>query len=206
MNFSTFGQRLAALGGALLCLLALTACDGKPPTPKASFASTDITGLPYGKALALTDHTGQPRTLTDYRGKVVVIFFGYTHCPDICPTTLAEMAQIRKQLGTDGDKLQVLFVTLDPERDTQESLAGFVPAFDPSFVALRGDAAQTQTVAADFKVFLQKVKAKDSDAYTIDHTAATYVFDPQGRVRLFIRHGQDPAATLNDIRQLIAGA
>lgn len=206
MNVCFLGQRLAAVAAALLCAVVLAGCDGKPAAPKVSFASTDITGLSYGQALALTDHTGQPRTLADYRGKVVVIFFGYTHCPDICPTTLAEMAQIRQQLGADGGKLQVLFVTLDPERDTQDALAGFVPAFDPSFVALRGDAAQTQKVAADFKVFMQKVKAKDSDAYTIDHTAATYVFDPQGRVRLFIRHGQDPAATLNDIRQLIAGA
>ncbi len=197
---------LAVLCCALACALTLAACDGKPPAPKASFASTDITGATYGKALELTDHTGKPRTLADYRGKVVVVFFGYTHCPDVCPTTLAEMAQIKKQLGPDGDKLQVLFVTLDPERDTQEALAGFVPAFDPSFVALRGDEAQTQKAAADFKVFMQKVKSRDSAAYTIDHTAATYVFDPQGNVRLFIRHGQDPAAVLNDIRQLIAGA
>ncbi len=197
---------LAVWSCVLLGVLALAGCDGKPPTPKASFASTDITGLDYGKALALTDHTGKPRTLSDYKGKVVVIFFGYTHCPDVCPTTLAEMAQIRKQLGADADKLQVLFVTLDPERDTQESLAGYVPAFDSSFVALRGDAQATQKAAADFKVFMQKVKARDGDGYTIDHTAATYVFDPQGRARLFIRHGQDPAAVLNDIRQLIAGA
>ncbi len=197
---------LATLACALLAGLALVACDGKPPVPKVSFASTDITGLGYGKALALTDHTGQQRTLANYQGKVVVVFFGYTHCPDVCPTTLAEMAQIRKQLGADADQLQVLFVTLDPERDTQESLAGFVPAFDPSFVALRGDTAATQKAAADFKVFVQKVKAKDGEGYTIDHTAATYVFDPQGRVRLFIRHGQDPAGVLNDIRQLIAGA
>ena len=193
---------LAVLG----CVLALAACDGKPPVPKAAFASTDITGLNYGQSFELTDHTGQRCTLADYKGKVVVVFFGYTHCPDVCPTTLAEMAQVKKQLGADGDKLQVLFVTLDPERDTQEALASFVPAFDPSFVALRGDAAQTQKVAADFKVFMQKVKAKDSDAYTIDHTAATYVFDQQGRVRLFIRHGQDATAVLKDIQQLIAGA
>jgi len=202
----TVRKLLAVFGCALACALTLAACDGKPPAPKVSFASTDITGAAYGKALELTDHTGKPRTLADYRGKVVVVFFGYTHCPDVCPTTLAEMAQIKKQLGPDGDKLQVLFVTLDPERDTQEALAGFVPAFDPSFVALRGDAAQTQKAAADFKVFMQKVKSKDSEGYTIDHTAATYVFDPEGRVRLFIRHGQDSAAVLKDIRQLIAGA
>ncbi len=199
-------MKLRKLLTVLGCVLALTACDGKPPVPKAAFASTDITGIHYAQSLELTDHTGQRRTLADYKGKVVVVFFGYTHCPDVCPTTLAEMAQIRKQLGPDGDKLQVLFVTLDPERDTQDALAGFVPAFDPSFVALRGDTAQTQKVAADFKVFVQKAKAKDSDAYTIDHTASTYVFDPQGRVRLFIRHGQDMAAVLKDIQQLIAGA
>ncbi len=196
------------LFAVLSCALALTlaACDRKQPIPKVSFASTDITGVGYGQALELTDHTGHRRTLADYKGKVVVVFFGYTHCPDVCPTTLAEMAQIRKQLGPQGDKLQVLFITLDPERDTQEALAGFVPAFDPTFVALRGDAPQTKKVAAEFKVFMQKVQATGSAAYTIDHTAATYVFDPQGRVRLFIRHGQDPTAMLNDIRQLIAGA
>jgi protein SCO1/2 len=198
-------RKLLAL---FLCVLAvaLAGCDGKPIVPKVDFASTDITGLDYDKGFELTDHTGQRRTLLDYKGKAVVLFFGYTHCPDICPTTLAEMAQIKKQLGAEGDKLQVLFVTLDPERDTQEALAGFVPAFDPSFVALRGDLAQTQKVATDFKVFLQKTKAKDGAGYTVDHTAATYAFDPQGRARLFIRHGQDPAAVLNDLRQLIAGA
>ncbi len=199
-------MKLRKLLALLGCVLALAACDGKPPVPKAAFASTEITGLNYGQSFELTDHTGQRRTLADYKGKVVVMFFGYTHCPDVCPTTLAEMAQVKKQLGAEGDKLQVVFVTLDPERDTQEALAGFVPAFDPSFVALRGDAAQTQKVAADFKVFMQKVKAKDREAYSIDHTAATYVFDPQGRVRLFVRHGQDMAAVQKDIRQLIAGA
>lgn len=198
-------RKLLTLLGCALAL-SLAGCDGKPPAPKLSFASTDITGVAYGQALDLTDHTGQHRTLADYKGKVVVVFFGYTHCPDVCPTTLAEMAQIRKQLGTDGDKLQVLFITLDPERDTQEALAGFIPAFDPTFVALRGDDVQTKKVVAEFKVFMQKVQAKGSEAYTIDHTAATYVFDPQGRARLFIRHGQDPAAVLKDIRQLIAGA
>ncbi len=201
-------RKLLSLPSLLACVLAmsLAGCDGKPVAPKVAFASTDITGLGYDKGFELTDHTGQRRTLADYKGRAVVVFFGYTHCPDICPTTLAEMAQLKKQLGADGDKLQVLFVTLDPERDTQEALAGFVPAFDPSFVALRGDPAQTQKVAADFKVFVQKVKAKDSEAYTIDHTAATYAFDPQGHARLFIRNGQDPAAVLNDLRQLIGGA
>ncbi len=193
----------------LLFALCVVACDGKPsspPTPKAAFANTDITGLEYGKNLELTDHTGQRRTLADYRGKVVAVFFGYTQCPDVCPTTLAELAQIKKQLGADGDKLQVVFITVDPERDTQEVLAGFVPLFDPSFVALRGDPAQTAKAEKDFKVFAQKVVARDGKGYTVDHTAGTYLFDQQGRIRLFVRHGQDPQSLLQDVRLLLANA
>jgi protein SCO1/2 len=186
-------------------VLLLAACDGKPPQPKASFANTDITGLDYTQHFQLTDHTGTVRTMSDYRGKVVLVFFGFAQCPDVCPTTLVDMVELKKQLGTDGDKLQVLFVTVDPERDTQEVLAGFVPAFDPSFVALRGNAEQTAQVAKDFKVFVQKVAAKDGLSYTIDHTAGSYVFDPQGKLRLFVRHGRLDAL-LGDIRQLIAGA
>ncbi len=186
-------------------VLLLAACDGKPPAPKASFANTDITGLDYAKNFQLTDHTGQPRSLADYRGKVVLVFFGFTQCPDVCPTTLAEMADLKKQLGADGDKLQVVFVTVDPERDTQDVLAGFVPAFDPSFVGLRGSAEQTAQIAKDFKIFVQKVAAKDGKSYSIDHTAGSYLFDQQGRLRLFVRHGQREGL-LNDIRQLMAGA
>ncbi len=188
-----------------LSALLLAACDGKPPEPKASFTNTDITGLDYAKNFRLTDHTGQPRTLADYQGKVVLVFFGFTQCPDVCPTTLAEMAELKQQLGAQGDRLQVLFVTVDPERDTQEVLAGFVPAFDPSFVALRGNAEQTAQIAKDFKIFVQKVAAKDGQSYSIDHTAGSYLFDPQGKLRLFVRHGQREGL-LNDIRQLMAGA
>ncbi len=187
------------------CVVLLAACDGKPPEPKAAFANTDITGLDYAKNFRLTDHTGQARTLVDYQGKVVLVFFGFTQCPDVCPTTLQEMVELKKQLGADGDKLQVLFVTVDPERDTQEILAGFVPAFDPSFVALRGDAAQTAQVAKDFKVFAQKVPTADGKSYSVDHTAGSYVFDQKGRLRLFVRHGQG-AGLLQDIRLLLAGA
>jgi protein SCO1/2 len=189
----------------LCCTLALVACDGKPPVPKASFANTDVTGLDFGNNFALTDHTGQARTLDDYRGKVVAVFFGYTQCPDVCPTTMVEMTQVKQQLGADADKLQVLFITVDPERDTQEVLASFVPAFDPAFVGLRGDLAQTQKVEKDFKIFAQKVVGKDGKSYTIDHTAGTYLFDPQGRIRLFVRHGE-AARLVNDVKQLIAGA
>ncbi len=187
----------------LCCVLALAGCDGKPPAPKASFINTDVTGLDFGKGFELTDHTGQRRTLGDYQGKVVAVFFGYAQCPDVCPTTLAELAQVKQQLGADGDKLQVLFITVDPERDTQQVLGGFVPAFDPGFVGLRGDKAQTEQAVKDFKIFAQKVMAKDGKSYTIDHTAGTYLFDPQGRIRLFVKHGQDGQSLVKDIRVLL---
>lgn len=189
----------------LTCVLALAACD-RPQAPKAAFANTDITGLDYAKGFSLTDHHGKPRTLEDFKGKVVFIFFGYTHCPDVCPTTLSEMAGIMKALGPQADKLQVLFITLDPERDTPELLAGFVPAFDPSFLGLTGDQATVDKVAKDFKVFAQKVPSKDGKSYTVDHTAGSYVFDPQGRIRLFVRHGQPGDALLQDLKLLIGGA
>ncbi|MFM2108565.1 MAG: hypothetical protein RLZZ513_1633, partial [Pseudomonadota bacterium] len=167
--------------------------------------NTDITGSDIGRDFELTDHTGKRRTLADYRGKVVALFFGFAQCPDICPTTLAELAQVKQQLGVDGNQLQVLFITVDPERDTQEVLAGFVPAFDSSFVALRGDKAEIDKVTKDFKVFAQKVAGKDGGNYTIDHTAATYVYDTQGRIRLFVRHGQT-LSLIVDVKQLIAEA
>jgi protein SCO1/2 len=189
----------------LCCLFVLVACDNKTSSPKTSFVNTDITGSDIGRDFELTDHTGKRRTLADYRGKVVALFFGFAQCPDICPTTLSDLAQVKQQLGTDADKLQVLFITVDPERDTQEVLAGFVPAFDSSFVALRGDKAEIDKVTKDFKVFAQKVAGKDGGNYTIDHTAATYVYDTQGRIRLFVRHGQT-LSLIADVKQLIAAA
>ncbi len=141
----------------LTCLLALTACD-KPQSPKVPFANTDVTGLDYAKGFTLTDHTGKRRTLADFKGKVVVVFFGYTHCPDVCPTTLSEMAGILKTLGPEAARLQVLFITLDPERDTPELMASFVPAFDPSFLGLWGEQPDIDKVAKDFKVFAQKIQ------------------------------------------------
>ena len=189
----------------LACLMALAACD-RLQTPKTAFFNTDITGLDYANAFSLTDQNGQPRSLSDFKGKVVFVFFGYTHCPDICPTTLSEMVSIRKALGPDADRLQVLFITLDPERDTPELLASFVPAFDPSFIGLTGDQVTIDKVATDFKVFAQKVPGKDGKSYTIDHTAGSYVFDQQGRIRLFVRQGQPTEALLKDLKQLLAGA
>jgi len=188
----------------LCCLLALTACE-KPQTPKVPFANTDITGLDYAKGFALTDHNGQPRTLADFKGKVVVVFFGYTHCPDVCPTTLSELASIKKALGSEAERLQVIFITLDPQRDTPELMAGFVPAFDSSFLGLWGEQAVIDKVAKEFKIFAQKVPSKDGKSYTIDHTAGSYVFDDQGRIRLFVRHGQGGDGLQKDLQRLLAG-
>ena len=188
----------------LCCVLALTACE-KLQTPKVPFANTDITGLDYAKGFALTDHNGQPRTLADFKGKVVVVFFGYTHCPDVCPTTLSELASIKKALGSEAERLQVIFITLDPQRDTPELMAGFVPAFDSSFLGLWGEQAVIDKVAKDFKIFAKKVPSKDGKSYTIDHTAGSYVFDDQGRIRLFVRHGQGGDGLQKDLQRLLAG-
>ena len=189
----------------LCCVLALTACE-KSQSPKVPFANTDITGLDYAKGFALTDHNGKPRTLADFKGKVVVVFFGYTQCPDVCPTTLSELAGIKKALGSEAERLQVIFITLDPQRDTPELMAGFVPAFDSSFLGLWGEQAVIDKVAKDFKVFAQKVPSKDSKSYTIDHTAGSYVFDDQGRIRLFVRHGQEGDGLQKDLQRLLAGS
>jgi len=188
----------------LCCVLALTACE-KPQTPKVPFANTDITGLDYAKDLSLTDHNGKARTLADFKGKVVVVFFGYTHCPDVCPTTLSELAGIKKALGSEAERLQVIFITLDPQRDTPELMAGFVPAFDSSFLGLWGEQAVIDKVAKDFKIFAQKVPSKDGKSYTIDHTAGSYVFDDQGHIRLFVRHGQGGDGLQKDLQRLLAG-
>jgi protein SCO1/2 len=189
----------------LCCVLALTACE-KPQSPKVPFANTDITGLDYAKGFTLTDHNGKPRTLADFKGKVVVVFFGYTQCPDVCPTTLSELAGIKKALGSEAERLQVIFITLDPQRDTPELMAGYVPAFDSSFLGLWGEQAVIDKVAKDFKVFAQKVPSKDSKSYTIDHTAGSYVFDDQGHIRLFVRHGQGVDGLQKDLQRLLAGS
>ena len=171
----------------------------------AKFNSTDITGANYGGELHLTDHTGKPRTLADFRGKVVALFFGYTFCPDVCPTTLAEMKSVLARLGDDAKRVQVLFVTVDPERDTPALLARYVTAFDPGFLGLYGDADATAQAARSFRVFYEKVPGSSPKTYSINHTAGTYLIDPQGRLRLFVRYGQDVDATAADIRLLLQG-
>lgn len=182
-----------------LCVLA--GCSTKQAEP---FKNTDITGLEYAKDFALTDYTGKLRTLADFRGKAVVLFFGYTQCPDVCPTTMAELASAMKQLGPLADKVQVLFVTIDPERDTPALLSKYVPAFDPRFLGLVGDQAATEKIAKDFRVFYQKVPGKTPGSYTMDHSAGSYVFDPQGRIRLFIRNGQGAEPIAHDLKILLS--
>ena len=177
----------------------IAGCDGGP-----QFRSTDITGAPYGQALELTDHAGRPRRLEDFRGKAVVLFFGFTHCPDVCPTTLAEIASAIKQLGADAERVQVLMVSVDPERDTPQSLAKYVTAFDPRFLGLRGDLAATRKVAAEFKIFFEK--RKQGESYTVDHSAQTYVIDPQGRLRLLVRHDRIAQDLAPDLRTILKGA
>lgn len=184
---------------ALIVALFLVGCSGGSE----KFNSTDITGANYARDFSLTDHTGAKRTLADYRGKVVAVFFGFTQCPDVCPTTLADMAQVKKTLGKDGDQLQVLFITVDPERDTQQLLARFVPGFDPSFVGLYGSPEQTAATAKEFKVFYQKVAGKTATSYSVDHTAGTYIIDREGRVRLFVRHGEKVEPIAQDLKRLM---
>jgi protein SCO1/2 len=186
-------KRLVALASLLLVL----ACS------KQGFHNVDITGVSYANDFALTDHTGARRTLADYRGKVVVLFFGFTQCPDVCPTTLQEMAEVRRALGPDAAQVQVLFVTIDPLRDTRELLAQYVPAFDPSFVGLYGTAEEIAKTAKTFKVFYQKVPGPTETSYTMDHTAGSYVIDKSGQPRLFLKHNQGAAPIVADLRQLL---
>jgi protein SCO1/2 len=168
------------------------------------FKNTDLTGLGYARDFQLADHNGKMRSLADFKGKAVVVFFGYTQCPDVCPTTMAEMANVMKELGPLADKVQVLFITVDPERDTPEILSKYVPAFDPRFLGLIGDKESLDKVTKEFKVFYQKVPGKEAGSYTVDHTAGSYVYDPQGRIRLFIRHGQGTEPIVHDLKQLLS--
>jgi protein SCO1/2 len=197
----TTTRRAFAIGAvALVAGCDRMAGDRSRPT----FHFTDITGAEFARKLELTDTDGKPRSLADWRGKVVVVFFGYTQCPDVCPTTMAELAQIRTQLGADGDRLQTVFVTIDPERDTPEVLKAYVANFGPNVVALRGNAEQTAAAAKEFKVFYAKVPGKTTGSYTMDHSAASFVFDPAGRVRLFVPYGADTKLLTGDVKQLLA--
>jgi protein SCO1/2 len=184
---------------ALLSAFWLAGCGPDVPAFKAS----DVTGTAYGREFQLTGHDGKPRTLADFRGKVVVLFFGYTQCPDVCPTTLSELAEVMKRLGPEADRVQVLFATIDPERDTAELLARYVPAFNPTFLGLYGDADATARTAKEFRILYQKQPGRTPGSYTMDHSAGTFVFDPQGRLRLYVSYGQGPDVFVHDIRELL---
>ncbi|MBK7137158.1 MAG: SCO family protein [Rhodocyclales bacterium] len=184
----------------LTLALLLAGCDSRP-----QFVNTDISEAGYARDFALTDHNGKPRTMADFRGKAVVIFFGYTQCPDVCPTTMTGMAEAMKLLGGDAAKVQVLFVTVDPERDTQQLLAQYVPVFNPSFLGLFADAQTIARTAQEFRVFYKKQPGSTPTTYTVDHSAGSYVYDPQGRLRLYIKHGEKPEVIAKDLKLLVAG-
>jgi protein SCO1/2 len=192
---------MARILAMLLAVLTLLAGCSRP----VHFNSTDITGVEWGRDFRLVDHTGKPRQLSDFKGKVVALFFGYTQCPDVCPTTLSTMAQAMKMLGSSADNVQVLFITLDPERDTRDVLTRYVPAFNPTFLGLSGDAVATRRTADAFKVFYQKQPGTTPSSYTLDHTSATYLFDPQGRLRLYGAYGMPADQLAADMRILLAG-
>lgn len=181
--------------------LLLLGCGRQEASP---FKGTDITGAAFGQHLALHDHNGKPATLADYRGKAVTIFFGYTHCPDVCPTTLSDLKAALKLLGPQAARVQVLFVSVDPERDTPEVLRQYVPYFDPTFLGLTGTPEEITEVAREFKVYYSKHTESGASGYLVDHTAGTYVFDPQGRIRLFWPYAMPAADMAHDLEQLLA--
>jgi protein SCO1/2 len=186
-----------------VCILGLASCT---PSGGPQFQSSDVTGSSFGRDFALHDPDGKQRTLADFRGKAVVVFFGYTQCPDVCPTTLAALAEAMKQLGPDADRVQVLFITVDPDRDTADLLSKYVPAFDRRFLGLRGNAEETERTAKEFKILYQKQPGTSSGNYTMDHSAGTFIFDPQGRLRLYVGLAQGPEVFAHDLRELLKTA
>jgi protein SCO1/2 len=184
---------------AALTVLALAACS--PEKPK--FNSIDVTGADYAKGFTLTDHNGQSRSLSDFKGKAVVLFFGYTQCPDVCPTSMAELAEIKRLLASDGDKLQGVFVTVDPARDTTELLKAYMTNFDPSFVAFTPTPEQLSVVAKDYKIYYKRVEGQTPTSYSMDHSAGSYVYDTQGRLRLYSRYGMGAKLLAQDIQTLL---
>ena len=177
----------------------LVACSAEKP----QFKSIDLTGADYAKGFALSDQSGKPRTLQDFTGKVVVVFFGFTQCPDVCPASMAELAEVKKLLGPDGDKLQAIFITVDPERDTPEVLKAYMGNFDPTFIALRPTMAELPDFAKSYKVFYKKVEGRTVSSYSMDHTAGSYVYDVKGQIRLYNRYGSGAQALASDIKLLM---
>ena len=186
-----------------LCFFALLSTACSPDKPQ--FKSIDLTGADYAKDFPLPDQNGQVRSIKDFAGKVVVVFFGFTQCPDVCPTSMTELAGIKKSLGTDSDKLQAIFISVDPERDTPEILKAYMGNFDPTFLALRPNPEQLAAIAKDFKIYYKKVEGKSATSYSMDHSAGNYIYDTQGRLRLYNRYGSGAEGLLSDIRLLLKG-
>jgi len=206
MTFIARTIRTIHITALFITVFALAACSEK----KVAFSAVDITGATYAQDFSLPDVDGKTRTMKDFAGKVVVVFFGFTHCPDVCPTTMTEVAAVKKALDKDkagdGDKLQAVFITIDPERDTAPVLKAYMANFDASFVGLRPASAEALADAAKaFKIYYKRVDGKTPTSYTMDHTAASYVFDTKGRVRLFTRYGSGVEPLTNDVQQLLAG-
>ncbi|MEI2415410.1 SCO family protein [Orrella sp. JC864] len=195
-----FSLRRSLLRAVLaLGTLSLLAACGKD---KPEFMGSDITGTRLGQQMSLVDTAGQPRTLADYQGKVMVVFFGFTQCPDVCPTALAEMAQVMQQLGDDADRVQVALVTVDPERDTPQVLREYVTAFDPRFEGLTGTPEQVKQAAQSFKVYYAKSPRPDGD-YSMDHTAAIYLLDAKGESRVLVNNTAGVDVLVHDVRTLL---
>ena len=194
---------MRALGAATLAATAaftLTACNKNTPL---AFQGVDVTGAEYAKDIPLTDANGQRRSLKDFSGKVIAVFFGYTQCPDVCPTTLQELVEVKQALGADANRLQAIFVTLDPERDTPEVLKAYLANFDDSFVGLRGTPEEVAAVVKDFKFYYKKVPGKVDGSYTLDHSAGIYLYDTQGRLRVYERYGSGPQVLVQDVKALL---
>lgn len=185
-------------------VLALAGCQ--PDAPPPTFQATDITGVPFAGDFTLTDHNGQVRTLADFKGKAVAVFFGYIHCPDVCPTTLSDFSRALEDLGPDAERVQVIFVTVDPKRDTPDLLKQFVPAFNPGFLGMYTDEQSLRQLAKEFKIVYQKSAVKGADDYLIDHSAGTYVYDPKGRLRLLVPYGSPPESIAQDLKTLLSSS
>ena len=203
INSGADGPRIYWAKAILICFFALLLAACSPDKPQ--FQSIDLTGADYAKDFPLPDQNGQARSIKDFAGKVVVVFFGFTQCPDVCPTSMAELAGIKKALGADSGKLQAIFISVDPERDTPEILRAYMGNFDPTFLALRPSAGQLAAIAKDFKIYYKKVEGKSATSYSMDHSAGNYIYDPQGRLRLYSRYGSPADGLLGDVRLLLKG-
>jgi len=199
MGLPDFIPRRTLLAAASALALSLAACSDS----KQAFSGIDITGADYATGFSLTDHNGEARTLADFQGKVVVMFFGFTQCPDVCPTSMSEMAEAKRLLGPDGDRFQGLFVSIDPERDTPEIMREYMASFDPTFLALYAAPDELPAVAKSFRIYYKKVSGPTPTSYTMDHSAGSYVFDPQGRIRLYNRYGSGAQALASDVKLLL---